>query len=511
MKHIIFDLLQMAIMLCCLMVSCSKKNPTESPDGANSICFTVNGFEVKIHNMWNNGSDYSKNVQGLLSFDATISMNNETHTFKWTNIKNDYGRSTVISFDVNIDGKDYHYPKDKCGGQNVITFKLNGKSYEYYECCIGSYSYPYGVYTEAYDYFNEQYNIWGSMSFNADPEGIKNAIEISFVKGGSSTQWWLWIRYYNELGNSISFDTTVDISVLQNRNNIGGQMSASIPGPFISNDNSSTLSDLHFLVELVALPQMQPTQYLTHNTGNLEVTMFENGNIGHLYNGNIGRGVRFKGNADALYSSGLIMGTMSRKSVNGHVGSFMINNDLVNTVHVSGFKSNSSWNQIAEATFNDGGAPSPYSLTVNQISYSNTGENSMFIHYRLYGNQWALNDLFVGIFADWDIGGTNGSGSNLGGYDQSRNMAYEYPGGGGSDPNYYGIIALNGMSGARVTGKGEGNGIRDSSFIWISTFLNEPIIVPGEYRMWIGSGPICTFSRGYCRCIFRYCCGNHSE
>ncbi|MGD0338200.1 MAG: hypothetical protein ABSB78_05375 [Bacteroidota bacterium] len=416
-------------------------------------------------------------------------MNDETHTLKWTNIKNDYGWQTVAGFDVNIDGKDYSYPKNKCGGQNVITFKLNGKSYEYYECCVNL-NYPHGRYTEAFDYTPENYEIWGSLTSNADAQGVKNTINIVFLNTHIDTKWSLMIMYYDENGNIIYFDSTVDISILKNRDDIGGQMSSSIPGPLLSLDKKTTLSDLYFFVERVESSPTPPSiQFLTHNTGNLEVTMFENGNIGHLYNGDIGRGVRFKGNTDALYSSGLIMGTMSRKSVNGHLGSFMINNDLVNTVHISGFKSNSSWSQIAEATFNDGGAPNPYSLTVNQISYSNTGENSMVIRYRLYGNYSVINDLFVGIFADWDVGGSSASGLNLGGYDQSRNMAYEYPGGGGGDPNYYGIIALNGMSGARVTGEEQGNGIRDSSFAWISTFINKPITVPGEYRMWIGSGP----------------------
>ncbi|MCK4817351.1 hypothetical protein KA005_16395, partial [bacterium] len=349
--------------------------------------------------------------------------------------------------------------------------------------------YPWGDYTEAYDYTPEQYNIFGSKT-NSDFGSGKNTITISFVKW-SGDEWGLLIYYYDENGNSISFSSPdIDISILKNRDAIGEQMSVSIPGPIISYDNADTLSNLDLLVERVESPTVPlPTQFLTHNTGNLEVSIFENGNIGHLYGGDIGNGVKFKESIDALFSSGFIMGTRSRGSVNGHISSFYIHDDLVNTVPISGFSSSPPyWDEVAKATFNDGGAPFPFDINVNQISYSNTGENSMIIQYRLYGNSSSLNDLFVGIFADWDIGETTFD-TNLGGYDPARNLAFQYDSTGTNDPNYYGIVALNGMSGARITTEGTYESIRDYSFNWITTFLNEPITTPDDYRMWIGSGP----------------------
>ncbi|MCI0496199.1 DUF2961 domain-containing protein, partial [candidate division KSB1 bacterium] len=69
--------------------------------------------------------------------------------------------------------------------------------------------------------------------------------------------------------------------------------------------------------------------FVTHDTGNLQVSVFGNGNIGHLGGTPTGDGVKFKGSTDVLYSSGLILGTKSRRSVNGHLGSFSINEDLI--------------------------------------------------------------------------------------------------------------------------------------------------------------------------------------
>lgn len=473
------------MMLLCFILSCEKESPTQ-PE-ANAVCFTVDGKVVTLHNFWNNGTSYTKDLEGRISFYETTTRNNETHTLEWTNIVSDY--NFVFSFDVTIDGEDYGYPRDKCGPIEEIVFKLNGKLYNYLESGDRR-PYPWGDYTEAYDYTPEQYNIFGSKT-NSDFGSGKNTITISFVKW-SGDKWGLLIYYYDENGNSISFSSPdIDISILKNRDAIGEQMSVSIPGPIISYDNADTLSNLDLLVERVESPTVPPpTQFLTHNTGNLEISIFENGNIGHLYAGYIGSGVKFMGSADALYSGGFIMGTTSHGSVNGHLGSFFINDDLINTVSISGFDSSPPyWDQVAEATFNDSRATSPFNIIVNQISYSNTGENSMIIQYRLYGNSLTFDDLFVGIFADWDIGGMNDSYLNLGGYDLSRNMAYQYVSEGTNDPNYYGIVALTGMSGARLTTEGIYESIRDYSFNWITTFLNEPITTPDDYRMWIGSGP----------------------
>ena len=90
--------------------SCSKKS-TE-PDKA--ICFNVSGFNVYVHNMFSSGYTHHVNVQGLASFDETVSVDSETHSLEWTDITNNYDIFAVTSFNVKIDGKDYSYPADEC-------------------------------------------------------------------------------------------------------------------------------------------------------------------------------------------------------------------------------------------------------------------------------------------------------------------------------------------------------------------------------------------------------------
>jgi hypothetical protein len=99
-----------------------------------------------------------------------------------------------------------------------------------------------------------------------------------------------------------------------------------------------------------------------------------------------------------------------------------------------------------------------------------------------------VNDLFIGIFADWDVG-VDGFDLNLGGIDLTRNLVYQFQAGGTEDANYYGIIALNGIAGVKLTAFNGESAIRDSAFTWISTL--DPVIStsPQDYRSFIGSGP----------------------
>lgn len=468
------------------LLSCSKDNPTESQE---AICFTVDGHDVTVHNLWKDGTSYTKNVGGLLSFNETTNRNNETHTLEWTNIQSDFEK--VYSFDVNIDGKSFRYPENACGEVpnvifNQVSFRLNGNLFTFGESC-GLRNYPHGYYVEAYQNTPEQYNIFASNSTD-DCQLQKNTIIITFY---NINGWKITLQYFDETGNVLQFlSYNVDISNLINRDIIGEQMSFNMAGPLSSVDNTYSISELSISVERVESPSLPPqSQYLTHNTGNLQVSVFQNGNIGHYQNSDVGSGITFNGSPDAIYSSGLIIGTLNRGFVNGHLGSFSIHDDFVNVSPITGFSSiPPNWNEVAITTYDDYGAPVPLGLEIDQISYANTNENSIIINYRFYGNSLNFTDLYAGIFADWDVGETTFD-TNLGGYDPIRNMAYQFDSTGSTDQNYYGIVALSGMAGARVTELGTNNSIRDSSFIWISNFVNEPITTAGDYRMWIGSGP----------------------
>ena len=135
---------------------------------------------------------------------------------------------------------------------NFIEFKLNGTSYRY-EYASGSRSHPFGYYFPEEGNRPEQYNIVGSLTV-ADGSANRNKITISFINYSSfSLGWRITVRYYDQNGNVNTFDDNqdIDISMLQNRDAVGEQMSASISGPLQSNNDSSSVADISFSVERI--------------------------------------------------------------------------------------------------------------------------------------------------------------------------------------------------------------------------------------------------------------------
>ena len=229
--------------------------------------------------------------------------------------------------------------------------------------------------------------------------------------------------------------------------------------------------------------------YFTHNTGKFKISIFEDGSLGHLSSLNsIGEGCHYKINLDALYASGLIFGTQSLGFVNGNQASFYITNEFINTDPIHEVNSSDGeFDQISQTIYNDNGAVVPYGVSVNQKAFSNTGDEFVILEFCFTSAPFPQDNFYAGIFADWDIGGAVGFPKNLGGYDQSRNLSYQYVSDGSYDPNYYGIVALSGMAGSKITTEGEA--MKETALQRISTFENETITEIGDHRMWIGSGP----------------------
>ena len=278
-----------------------------------------------------------------------------------------------------------------------------------------------------------------------------------------------------------------------------------------------TVSKLQFvvivLVPFILIQNSIAQNFLDHSTGNLTVSVMDDGAFGINDStserpGHVGNGVVFMGNVNASYTGGLIMGNSSTKC-SGHLGSFSIIFEMLTSTPFSGFTSNSNFNQIATCTFSDSAAPTvnQLGLSVQQTSYSNTGDNFVILDFTITNNTASpVNGAYVGQFQDWDIGVTQYFNNN-GGYDQSRNLAYQYLNGGNPDPSYYGIVALSGWSGARVTTLWNPTTVRDSAYAWMSTFLNESITTNGDYRTFIGSGPYNLDVGTSVRVGFAYCAG----
>ncbi len=243
----------------------------------------------------------------------------------------------------------------------------------------------------------------------------------------------------------------------------------------------------------VATPQAggpEPLMSLTHTPGDLNVGIFNDGSIGAENVSFTGPGVTWKGQ-NGLFVGGPIFGTAGVASVNGLIGSFGVFGDILNVTSdfASGFTSEPpNFDQVTEAILNDAGAPSPYGVEIVQRTYSNTGEEYVFIRYGFVNTTGAtLNDFYSGIFIDWDIDAATFN-SNQGGYALDRNLVYQFDTSG--TPYYYGVAVLDGLAGYKSTSDSPLPDARTGSFTWISTPDPNPIGAPGDFRCWQGAGPV---------------------
>ncbi|MCW9066408.1 MAG: T9SS type A sorting domain-containing protein [Ignavibacteriaceae bacterium] len=251
-----------------------------------------------------------------------------------------------------------------------------------------------------------------------------------------------------------------------------------------SSDGTCTTYGSNWTFTTMDNPLGEPLMSLTHTPGDLNVGIYNDGSIGADQFTNTGPGVTWLG-VNGLYAGGVLFGSGGTGSINGMVGSFsIIDIQNVSSNFAGGFTSDANFDQITEATIDDGLAPSPYGVEITQKSYSNTGEEFVFIRYGFKNNTASLIPNAVGgIFIDWDID-VNSFSSNSGGYTLFNNVCYEF---GTVTPEYYfGMASLDGASGMRTTTGGGSGTIRTESYTFITTF--DPTIDPnGDFRSWIGT------------------------
>ncbi|MCH8032275.1 MAG: T9SS type A sorting domain-containing protein [Bacteroidetes bacterium] len=228
----------------------------------------------------------------------------------------------------------------------------------------------------------------------------------------------------------------------------------------------------------------EPLMSLIHTPGDLNVAIFNDGSIGAENTGFTGPGVTWLG-VNGLFVGGPLFGSASTGSVNGMIGSFsIIDIQNVTSNFAGGFTSDPNFDQITEATLDDGLAPSPFGVEITQRSYSHSGvgEEFVFIRYGFTNTTGSMIPSAIGgIFIDWDID-VNTFGTNSGGYTLFNNVVYEF---GTVTPEYYfGIASLDGASGMRTTTSNAGS--RTDSYNYITTF--DPAIDPnGDFRSWVGT------------------------
>jgi len=232
---------------------------------------------------------------------------------------------------------------------------------------------------------------------------------------------------------------------------------------------------------LVAGHFIYPQTTYDHFTGNLLVSVYDNGWIGNNPNAT-SSGIIFEGNVMACFTAGIVYGDPILGVV-GMVGSGGIIQDMNNIVPFS-FSSDSNFDQISTFQMSD---LTFFNMRVTQTTYSNTGDDFIFITYSyLNGSGNNYSELYFGIFCDWNVGGINNYLLNRGEIDESRNLIYNWENGGAIDPSYYGLIAFNGLDGG--TSNDHVPLTRLEGFDYLSA-LTPPPAMELDHRTIVGDGP----------------------
>ena len=253
-----------------------------------------------------------------------------------------------------------------------------------------------------------------------------------------------------------------------------------------------SLSCVFLFIAMLGINNAQTS--LIHDTGFLQMEVIDNGYIGDDGTGTYG-GVVFNGNVNAMWTAGVIGGNLSLGGAFGSIGSFggiPVIQDFVNVIPFNAFSSDPFFNQISAADITTTLLPG----ADGHLEYkSNTGQNFVFHRTIVINNAgFDMDNLFIGVLADWDVGGANFL-LNQGGYDLQRNMLYQYENGGAADPSYYGILLVN-VPPNTVKGTVDKDivfttpdQLRLDIFDLMTSSTFTPITANGDYRTYMSSGP----------------------
>jgi hypothetical protein len=263
-----------------------------------------------------------------------------------------------------------------------------------------------------------------------------------------------------------------------------------VVGQFTFDDPATTGYQLLAIEESDIEAGLPPLDEAIHDTGLVQFEVYDDGNLGTVSPAPFaGQGFVFDG-VNASGNGGLFAATfLVGQSPDQVSGTAYESGDWVTTSPLFAVEPPEDFDQAFEASYNDSGAPLPIGLEVEQFSYSSTeaGRNGFVILEFDVENTTDsdLEDLYVGIFADWDAGSAV---ANLGEYDEETSTLYVYDDLGG-DTNYYGVTALDdNVSGYNLDAGGGANPTDEDIYNGMTTFFPVPEL-PSDRRAIIGVGP----------------------
>ena len=163
-------------------------------------------------------------------------------------------------------------------------------------------------------------------------------------------------------------------------------------------------------VELIRLVANQ----ITHNTGTVEMSLTDEGNIGwaDFQASSEGKGFRFLG-IDWLFEGGFLVGTREERISDSvrNTGELTQDADLSREADTFfGITPGQVTSEVGLVTLNDSTAADPIGLRIRQESYADSrAENNQFviIRYTLsHADPSAthiIDNIFAGLFCDWDL------------------------------------------------------------------------------------------------------------
>jgi phosphodiesterase/alkaline phosphatase D-like protein len=195
-----------------------------------------------------------------------------------------------------------------------------------------------------------------------------------------------------------------------------------------------------------------PVDYQDHNTNKLTMSVFNNGRVGYDMWERTGNGIVYPGTESNWPANGSLIIATSTNQVSGRI-STAERSDYSTHSNVEGITSFlPGFDQAYEIFFDDdhakdgNGNPNPIGISVTQRTHSkSTGLDNDYVilDYTLTNQSGAtLNGLYVGLAVDWDVG----DATNMGGYDDSRDLVYIYnpPAAAQTDTPHVGTTLLKG-------------------------------------------------------------------
>ena len=236
-------------------------------------------------------------------------------------------------------------------------------------------------------------------------------------------------------------------------------------------------------------PAPPPTgdEVVAQSTDLVTFGVYADGDLGTEAEGGAftGPGFTFDG-TQGLFSAAFVAGT-SATSLSG--GAYDSASDWVTEQFVTEIDAPDGFDEAYEAIYNDGNAESPLGLRVTQRSYSDSLTADLnanvvveFVIENTSGSD--IEDLYAGIFADWDLGSAT---TNLADFFESDLVGLNYVYDNGPVSEYFGVAALN----TEVSGYAFDQAGSDNDGEVFEGLTEEAIAPdsPGDRRTTTGVGP----------------------